>query len=215
MSERVRLLLVDDQPLVRAGVRRVLEAEPDFEVVGEAENGDRALSLAREAPADLMVLDLNMPGRDGFEVLRELRRRGASLRILVLSLHDDAQYVARAVREGADGYVLKDSAVQELPGAIRSVLGGRGFYSSRAQDALTEAVRGGGATNPLARLSARELEVLRRVAAGASSKAIASELYISVRTVESHRASLMKKLELHSVAELTRFAIEHGLLRVP
>jgi DNA-binding NarL/FixJ family response regulator len=212
MSEHVRLLLVDDQSLVRAGVRRVLEAEPDFEVVGEAENGDQALAIAREHPAELMVLDLNMPGRDGFEVLRELRRTGAALRVLVLSLHDDAQYVARAVREGADGYVLKDSAVQELPGAIRSVLAGRGFYSSRVQVALTEAVRGG---DPFEGLSPREMEVLRRVAAGASSKAIAAELFISVRTVESHRASLMRKLELRSVAELTRFALEKGLLRSP
>ena len=215
MTERVRVLLVEDQALVRAGVRRVLEAEPGFDVVGEAESGDRAVALARAHAADVLVLDLNLPGRDGFEVLHELRRERLGLKVLVLSLHADVAYVARAVREGADGYVLKENAVQELPAAIRAVLAGQRHYSPRVQEALSEMVRSGAATDPLGRLSAREREVARRVAAGRSSKEIATELHLSVRTIESHRASLMRKLGLRSIAELARFAMESGLLRDP
>ncbi len=211
----VRLLLVDDQDLVRAGVRRVLEGEPGFTVVADTGDATQVVAMLREWPVDVVVLDLNMPGRDGFEVLREIRAEGFPVRVLVLSLHDEPAYVARAVRDGANGYLLKDSAVQELPAAIRAVMAGGGFYSPRAQQALSEAMRSGvePRERPLERLTAREIEVLRRVAAGQPSKAIAADLVISVRTVETHRANLMRKLELRSVAELTRFAIAQGLLK--
>lgn len=211
----IRLLLVDDQALIRAGVRRVLEADSEFRVVADVTDGDEAMRVLGTQPVDVVVLDLHMPGRDGFDVLREIRRGGPSPRVLVLSLHADPAYVARAVRDGADGYLLKDTAVQELPRAIRAVLKGEGFYSPRAQHALGEAMRLPGAPDPLSRLTPREAEVLRRVAEGHPSKAIAAALGISVRTVETHRANLMRKLELWSVAELTRFAIERGLLRAP
>ncbi len=210
----VRVVLVDDQALVLAGVRKVLEGEPDIEVVGEAESGDALLRLLPRLEADVVVLDLNMPGRDGFEVLRELHATQAPVRVLVLSLHEDPVYVGRAVREGAHGYLLKDTAVQDLPGAVRSVAAGKPFFSPRAQAALTQAHRHG-TLAPLDLLSTREREVLRRVAVGRSSKEIGAELNISPRTVESHRASLMRKLDLHSVAELTRFAIEQGVVRAP
>lgn len=210
----IRVLLVDDQPLLRAGVRRVLEAEPDLRVVGEAGHGEEALVRIAEHDPELVVLDLNMPGMDGFAVLRELRARGAAQRVLVLSLHSDPAYVSRAVREGADGYLLKDTAVQELPRAIRAVMAGSGFYSPGAQFALGEAMR---ATEKpaLARLTRREIEVLVAIAEGKPSKAIAYELGIGLRTIETHRANLMRKLELHSVAELTRFAIANGLIPPP
>ncbi|NOT34670.1 MAG: response regulator transcription factor [Candidatus Eisenbacteria bacterium] len=210
----MRVLLVDDQPLLRAGVRRVLEAEPDLRVVGEAGHGEEALVRIAEHDPELVVLDLNMPGMDGFAVLRELRARGAAQRVLVLSLHSDPAYVSRAVREGADGYLLKDTAVQELPRAIRAVMAGSGFYSPGAQFALGEAMR---ATEKpaLARLTRREIEVLVAIAEGKPSKAIAYELGIGLRTIETHRANLMRKLELHSVAELTRFAIANGLIPPP
>jgi DNA-binding NarL/FixJ family response regulator len=211
----VRILLADDQPLVRTGVRRVLESTTGFEVVGEAANGDDVFPRIEETAPDVLVLDLSMPGRDGFSVLEEIRRRALPLRVLVLSLHVDPSYVARAVRAGADGYLVKDTAVEDLPGAIRAVVGGQGFYSSRAQRALTAAVRGGPTDEAFASLTAREVEVLRRVASGRSSKEIGAELFISARTVESHRASLARKLKLNSVADLTRFAIERGLLDPP
>jgi two-component system nitrate/nitrite response regulator NarL len=213
-GRRIRLVLVDDQALIRAGVRRVLDADPEFEVVAEAGDAAEALARAGERPCDVVVLDLNMPGRDGFEVLRAIRAAGPTPRVLVLSLHAEPAYVARAVRDGADGYLLKETAVIELPRAIRAVMRGEGFYSPGAQVALGEAMR---APEPsaLERLTPREVEVLRRVARGEPSKAIAGALGIGVRTVETHRANLMRKLELWSVAELTRFAIEQGLLRHP
>ncbi len=209
----IRIVLVDDQGLVRAGVRKVLEGEADMAVVGEATDGNELLKLLREVEADIIVLDLNMPGRDGFEALRDLHMADIAVKVLVLSLHDDSQYVARAVREGAHGYLLKDSAVQELPLAVRAVMQGQPFYSPRAQAALSEALRNGQRLDPIDLLSPREQEVLKRVAAGLSSKEIGATLNISPRTVETHRASLMRKLDLHSVAELTRFAIEKGLVR--
>jgi two-component system, NarL family, nitrate/nitrite response regulator NarL len=208
---RIRLVLVDDQALIRAGVRRVLDADPEFEVVAEAGDADEALARAGEA-CDCVVLDLNMPGRDGFDILRAIRLGGPTPRVLVLSLHSEPAYVARAVRDGADGYLLKETAVLELPRAIRAVMRGEGFYSPGARVALTEAMRPP-EPSALDRLTPREVEVLRRVARGEPSKAIAGALGIGVRTVETHRANLMRKLELWSVAELTRFAIEQGLLK--
>jgi DNA-binding NarL/FixJ family response regulator len=215
MTTPVRIVLADDQPLVRAGVRKVLEGIAGFVVVAEAAGGDEVVRKVQETLPDVLVLDLNMPGRDGFEVLTEIRRLELPVRVLVLSLHVDPRYVTRAVRCGADGYLLKDTAVEDLPGAVRAVLAGKGFYSPRAQHALTAAVRGPSPDDAFARLTARELEVLRLVAAGRSSKEIGARLSISARTVESHRASLGRKLGLHTVAELTRLAIEHGLLGTP
>ncbi len=211
----MKIVLVDDQELGRAGVRKVLEGEGDMTVVGEAHDGNEMMRVLREVEADVVVLDLNMPGRDGFEALRDLHMADLPVKVLVLSLHDDPQYVGRAVREGAHGYLLKDCAVQELPIAVRAVMQGRPFFSPRAQASLTEALRNGQRLDPVDLLSPRELEVLKRVAGGLSSKEIGAALNISPRTVETHRASLMRKLDLHSVAELTRFAIEKGLVRKP
>lgn len=206
-------MLVDDQSLVRTGIRKVLEAEPDMDVIAEASDGLEMMRQLGRIEADVVVLDLNMPGRDGFEALNDLHLADLAVRVLVLSLHDDPQYVGRAVREGAHGYLLKDSAVRDLPSAVRAVMRGEPFYSARAQAALTEAVRGGGGQDPTALLSPREREVLKRVAEGLSSREIGAQLNISPRTVETHRATLMRKLELHSVAEITRFAIEQRIVR--
>ena len=211
----MRVVLVDDQGLVRAGVRKVLEGEGDMVVVGEATDGHEMMRLLNAVEADVVVLDLNMPGRDGFEALRDLHMADLPVKVLVLSLHDDPQYVGRAVREGAHGYLLKDCAVQDLPLAVRAVMQGRPFFSPRAQQALSEALRNGQRLDPVDLLSPRELEVLKRVAGGLSSKEIGAALNISPRTVETHRASLMRKLDLHSVAELTRFALEKGIVRKP
>ncbi len=211
----LRVVLVDDQALVRAGVRKVLEGEGDMIVVGEASDGYEMMKMLHTIEADVVVMDLNMPGRDGFEALRDLHMADLPIKVLVLSLHDDPQYVGRAVREGAHGYLLKDCAVQDLPLAVRAVMQGKPFFSPRAQAALSEALRNGQRLDPVDLLSPRELEVLKRVAAGLSSKEIGAALNISPRTVETHRASLMRKLDLHSVAELTRFAIEKGIVRKP
>ncbi len=208
-----RILLADDHALVRAGVRRVLESQPGFVVVAEAADGEQALAAAQSHEADVLVLDLNMPGRDGFDVLREVRRTKPALKVLVLTMHADPEYVARAVHEGADAYLLKDSAVQDLIAAIEAVRAGGSYYSPQVQSQLAGILRAGRVPRPLELLTDREREVLRRVAAGDPTKQIAADLGISARTVESHRANLMRKLGLRSVALLTQFALREGLLK--
>ena len=213
---RTRVLLADDHPLVRAGVRRVIEAVPHLECVGETGSGAETLKFLRTTPVDVLILDLNMPDGDGFSVLRDASHVAPDTRIVVLTMHAQPEYVTRAVREGANGYLLKDLAVQDLVAAIDSVMAGGSFFSERAQRALAESVRSGGASDsPLARLTGREREVLAAVARGLTTKEIAGAQNISARTVESHRANLMRKLDLHSVALLTQFAIREGLIEGP
>jgi len=211
-----RVLLVDDHTLVRAGVRRILDAHAGIRVVGEVPDGDRAIEEMEAGGIDVVVLDLTMPGRDGFTVLAEIRRRWPAVRVIVLTMHSSGEYVARAVREGAKGYLLKDSAVQDLVAAIESVMEGGEYYSPAVQRSLADALRQGERTpSPLDQLTEREREVLRLVAEGLATKEIAARLFISTRTVETHRANLMRKLDLHSVALLTQFAIREGLVRQP
>ena len=192
----------------------MLEQSDWIVVVGEAGDGDEALRLLAELEPDLLVLDLSMPRRDGFGVLREARDLAPSVRILVLTLHSQAEYVTRAIREGADGYLLKDRAVQDLAVAIESVVAGRPYFGEGAQQALADTLRGQGSAL-LDRLTHREREVLVGVTRGLTNKEIAFELDISARTVEAHRASIMRKLDIRSVAMLTQFAIRHGILEPP
>jgi DNA-binding NarL/FixJ family response regulator len=219
MVGRTRVLLVDDHPLVRAGVRRVLEGASDIEVLGEASDGAAALEAMRELRPDVVILDLGMPGMDGVSVLRRARLILPAVKILVLTMHASPEYVALAIQAGADGYLLKESAVQELLVAIQTVVAGRAFHSPQIQLELARLVRNGadGATRSpeLDRLSDRERDVLRAIAEGSSTKEIAGRFGISTRTVETHRASVMRKLGLRSVALLTQFAIRVGLVRTP
>lgn len=210
----VRVLLADDHELVRSGVRRVLESVPGIEVVGEAARGDETLAMLAQLEPDVLLLDLNMPGGDGFEVLRKARDAAGGTRIVVLTLHVQAEYVARAVREGADGYLSKDLAVQELTDAIACVMAGKPYYSGPVQEALQQAIREG-VSNPLEKLTPREREVLIGIARGLTSKEIGAEFNISARTVETHRASLMRKMGLRSIALLTQLAIREGLVEKP
>jgi DNA-binding NarL/FixJ family response regulator len=212
MSRRMRVLLADDHTLVRAGLRKILELNDDLAVVGEVADGAAALEFLAQHKVDVVVLDLTMPGLDGYELLRGARARWPDLKLLVLTMHADAEHAARAVREGADGYLLKDSAAGDLVAGVRAVMAGRTYYSEPVQRALSEMVRSGGTPGPLERLTGREIEVLKQVAKGLSTKEIASHFDISARTVETHRASIMRKLELHSVALLTRFALKEGLI---
>ncbi len=210
---RTRVMLADDHPLVRAGVRRVLEGVKWVEVVGEAESGTETLRALRDVQPDVLLLDLNMPDGDGFSVLREARSLAPDTHIIVLTMHAQPEYITRAVRDGANGYLLKDLAVQDLVGAIEAVMSGGSFFSERAQRALAESLRTGGtADSPLAKLTGREREVLIAVARGMTTKEIAARQNISARTVETHRANLMRKLDLRSVALLTQFAIREGLV---
>ena len=209
-------MLVDDHTLVRAGVRRILEGQPGITVVGEFGDGESALAALSATAADLLVLDLTMPGLDGFEVLRRARDLRPALKILVLTMHASPEYVARAIERGADGYLLKDSAVHDLVAAIQAVREDRVYYSPEVQRGLGEALRARKAgSRALDQLTAREREVLHAIALGLSTKEIAARLEIGARTVETHRANLMRKLGLRSVALLTRFALREGLLGPP
>lgn len=215
MTRRTRVLLADDHTLVRAGLRKILEQEGDLQVVGEVGDGASALAFLERHPVDVVVLDLTMPGVDGFELLRRTRARWPELPLLVLTMHAGVEHASRAVLEGANGYLLKDSAAGELVKGVRAVVAGKPYYGEPVQRALSEMVKGGAAPRLIDRLTERELEVLRQVALGLSTKEIAARLDISARTVETHRSHIMRKLELRSVALLTQFALREGLIQEP
>ena len=211
----IRVLVADDHAIVRTGIRHVLETEPGFAVVGEASTGAEALALAAELEPDVAVLDISMPGGSGLQVASELRRRVPDTRILILSMYDNAEYVLESLRAGVHGYLLKDSAAAELGAAIRAVCRGESFFSPPVARHLGAAVRGElrpEGAGALAALTARERQVLAGVADGRTNKEIAQELGISHRTVESHRESLMRKLDVYTVAGLTKIALAEGLI---
>jgi two-component system response regulator NreC len=214
---RVRVMLVDDHALVREGLRHVLAATPGIEVVAEAGEGGEALRLAAEVKPDLVVLDLSLPGISGLQLTAQLRALLPSVRVLILSVHDHPEYVLGAVRAGAQGYLRKDTSPAELRAALQAVARGESYFSPPVARHLTAAVRGEAvAEEPagrLARLTPREREVLAGIAAGETSRAIASRLGLSPRTVETYRESLARKLDIKSVAALTRFALEAGLVK--
>ncbi|HJR17879.1 MAG TPA: response regulator transcription factor [Gemmatimonadales bacterium] len=209
----IRVLVADDHTIVRTGIRHVLESEPGFEVVGEAATGSEALSLSESLHPDVIVLDISMPGESGLQVAARLRDRSPEPRILILSMHDNPEYVMESVRAGAHGYLLKDTAATELRGAISTLCRGEAYFSPPIASRLREALRGEHANQAaLAQLTGREREVLSGVAQGRTNKEIAAELGISHRTVETHRESLMRKLQIRTVAELTRFALGAGII---
>ena len=211
----IRVALVDDHAIVRAGLRQVLEADSGFEVVGEADSAAAAITLGRELRPDVVLLDINLPDESGLKVAEAIRQPG--VRLLMLSVHDDREIVRESVRIGAHGYLRKDTTPADLRAAIRAVHAGDAWFSPSVARTLAEAIRDQPAAVPesLERLTEREREVLVRIARGLSNKEIAGELGISVRTVESHRDSLMRKTSMKNVAALTRLAIEAGMLGGP
>jgi DNA-binding NarL/FixJ family response regulator len=210
----IRVLVADDHTIVRTGIRHVLEGEPGFDVVGEASSGTEAFELAVKLRPDVVVLDISMPAESGLQVAARLRAVSMPPRVLILSMHDNPEYVIESVRAGAHGYLLKDTAATELRSAVRAVCRGESYFSSPVASQLSAAVRGEHETRPasLEQLTGREREVLEGIARGRTNKEIAAELGISYRTVETHRESLMKKLQIRTVAELTRFALGVGIV---
>jgi two-component system response regulator NreC len=208
----IRVLLVDDHAILRAGLRRVLEAEEDIEVVAEAESAERALFEALEAKPDVAVVDVVMAGKSGIDATPELVSAVPGMRILVLSMQDDPRYLRAAFEAGASGYVLKEAADTEVVGAVRVVAAGERYVHPALGARLVAAdveERKRAEQDPL---SDREREVLRLLALGHTNQEIAKMLYISVRTAETHRAHIMQKLRLSSRAELVRYALDHGLV---
>ena len=208
----IRVLIADDHGLVREGLKRVLAAASDIEVAGEAANGDEALALVKRHDYDLALIDLSMPGVSGLDLIRRLKLEKPRLRILVLSMHGEKQYAARALKAGASGYLTKDSAGSELLGAIRKVgTGGVHISEAAAAELLVVGPRTDDAP-PHTALSDREFEVFRQLVAGRSITEIAAGLHVSVKTVSTHKARILEKMAMASTAELVRYAMEHRLL---
>ena len=209
-----RVLLVDDHALVRAGIRALLESLPRVEVVGETGDGLEAVQLARELAPDAILLDITLPGLNGLEVATRVARLGTGTRVLMLSMHASPEYAARAFAAGAAGYLNKDSAFDELAAALEAIGAGR-RYLCRAIDevqvAELERLAATGSSG-LDRLTPRQRQILQLVAEGLGTRQIAERLFLSVKTVETHRAQIMQRLDIHDVPGLVRFAIRHGLL---
>jgi DNA-binding NarL/FixJ family response regulator len=211
----LRVLLVEDHTLVRSGIRTLLEASREVEVIGEAADGREAVELARKLQPQVVLMDVAMGELNGIDATRQITAMEPQPRVLILSMHADEQYVFEALKAGAGGYVLKSAAVKELMSALREVAAGRSFVSpSLTRVVLDDYVRrakGQRTFSEADKLTAREREVLQLIAEGKSSAEVAEVLCISSRTVETHRHNLMEKLGIHSIAGLTKFAIRHGL----
>jgi DNA-binding NarL/FixJ family response regulator len=208
----IRVLVVDDHAVVRAGLRRILDAEDDVETVGEAPDGERAVFEAMQLQPDVVLMDVVMPGKSGIEATRAVLQAVPVTKVLVLSMQDDPRYVREAFDAGASGYVMKEAADDEVVDAIRAVAAGQRYLHPTLGARLLAAEseeRRRAAEDPL---SEREREVLRLLALGHTNQEIAKLLYISVRTAETHRAHIMRKLDLSSRAELVRYALAEGLL---
>jgi len=213
---RSRLVVVEDHAILREGLRALLELEPDLQVAGEASNGIDAVPVIESLKPTMLITDIALPRRSGIELIGCLRQMRLSLKILVLTAHSSEEYIRAALNAGADGYVLKDASRADLLQAIRAVLGGQTYLCS----SVTAKVVSGylrpkvGASDVVSveQVTGREREVLTRVALGQSNKLIARGLGVSIKTVEKHRANLMRKLTLHNTAAVTRFAIRHGMV---
>jgi two-component system invasion response regulator UvrY len=209
----IKVLLADDHSIVRAGLRRLLEESGDMAVVAEAADGREAIQQSQGIELDVAVIDLTMPGLDGLEIISQLRHYCPKLPILVLTMHEEEQFVVRSMEAGARGYLTKQSAPEQLVKAIRKVHAGGRFLSESAADALAlHAARGTKGRSLLSSLSNREIEVLRQLATGRTNREIAAAFCISIKTVDAYRQRLLKKLNLRNNADLTRFAIQYKLV---
>jgi len=209
----IKVLLADDHSIVRAGLRRIVEESGQMEVIAEAADGREAIDQVHKALPDVAVIDISMPGLDGLEVVSQLRVHYPELPILILTMHEEGQYVVRAIEAGAMGYLTKQSAPEQLVKAIRKVHSGSRYVTDAAAEALALRIaRGAQGQSALDSLSMRELQVLRRLAMGHTNREIASAYHISIKTVDTYRSRLLKKLNLRNNADLSRFAIQNRLI---
>jgi DNA-binding NarL/FixJ family response regulator len=212
-APKCKVFLVDDHPIVRQGLALFIEREPDLMVCGEAEDATSALQAIRDAAPDFVILDISLNGPDGLELLKTLRVRYPNLPALVLSMHDESVYAERALRAGANGYIMKQEAADKVITAIRHILGGDVYLSDRLTKQMLQQFVNGSISprDPLAKLSDRELEVFRLIGAGHGTRQIADELHVSAKTVESYQAHIKEKLALRNARELVQYAVEWSL----
>lgn len=212
-KKKIKILIADDHPVVRKGLQSCLSRLERVNVIGEAGDGEEACKKAQELKPDVVLMDISMPKRDGLAATEIMRKTQPDVKILVLSAHNNREYIFRIIHAGAHGYVSKEASTEELMEAIQCVYSGDTFFSPEiAQAALTQLVSSGGKKEPFAMLTDREREVLVLIAEGQSNKEIANSLKIGVRTIETHRERIMRRLDIHSVAGLTKFAIANGLV---
>ncbi|MGH2425056.1 MAG: response regulator [bacterium] len=213
---KIRVLLADDHAIVREGVKMILAKEPDFEVVGEAQDGQQALELVERMKPNVVVMDISMPEMGGIEATQQVKERYAGVNVIALTMHEDESYVFKLLRAGASGYVLKRAAAQDLVQAVRAAAKGEAFlYPSVARKVVEDylkRVEAGEERERYDGLTEREKEILTHIAEGLSNQQIAQKLYISIKTVQTHRAHILGKLGLHDRTELVRYAIRKGLI---
>ena len=209
----IRLFIADDHPVVRAGLRGIVDGEPDFEVVGEAYDGGDMLARIGRTPAEVLLLDVSMPGPGFLEVLRGLRQDHPRVAVLVLSVHPEDQYAVRALRAGAAGYLTKDHSPEELVAAIRKVHRGGKYVSPSLAERLAVGLEIGASDSPHEQLSNREYDVLCLLGSGRTVKEVASRLALSPKTVSTYRARVLEKMKLATNADLVRYAAQHGLIK--
>jgi DNA-binding NarL/FixJ family response regulator len=209
----ITVLLADDHGIVREGLRRVLEDSSEIKVIAEASDGETAFDLAMEKQPDVAVIDISMPGMDGLEVVARMNSYCPKIPVLILTMHEEEQYVIRAVEAGAKGYVTKQSAPEQLVAAVKKIHSGGRYLTEKASEALAlRYIRGSKTRDSIESLSMRELQVLRKLACGSTNREIAITYNISVKTVDTYRARLLKKLNLRNNAELSRYAIQNRLV---
>jgi len=216
MGDRKRIVIAEDHTILREGLRMLVSSNPDFEVIGEAEDGLEAVRCAENLKPDLMLMDLSMPRMNGIGAIQEIKKQCPATKILVLTVHKTEEYILATLKAGADGYVLKDATHSELMLAIECVFSGRSYLSPGISEKVIEGYLEGRktvkSTSSWDTLTQREREILKMIAEGYKNKDIADYLCISAKTVEKHRANLMKKLDLHSASALTALAMEKGLI---
>jgi DNA-binding NarL/FixJ family response regulator len=208
----IRIVVADDHTIVREGLKQLLAAAGDLEVVGEAKDGHEVLERVRALDFDLLLLDMSMPGKSGIELIKQVRAEKTKLRILVLSMHEEHQYAVRAIRAGAAGYLTKESASRQLVDAIRKVASGGAFISAEVAQQLALGAMPDAKGLPHTTLSDREFEILKLIADGKSVSDIAGRLHLSVKTISTHKSNILHKMNMATQAELIRYALEHRLV---
>jgi DNA-binding NarL/FixJ family response regulator len=208
----IKVLIADDHTVVREGLKQILADDAQLTVVGEAADGNEVLKALEGLQVDALVLDITMPGRNGLDVLKEVKRKWPTLPVLVLSMHPEDQFAIRILRAGAAGYITKESAPEELVGALRKVCGGGKYVSSQLAERLAVFIEDEGTRPPHEKLSDREFEVLRMLALGKTVTEVAEELLLSVKTVSTYRSRVLEKMKMTSNADLTRYALQNGLI---